>query len=72
MTTKHYPALIAVEGQGFYQGHVVYFNGQRAYYRPYDGKDHEAVANEAYATLGELVRERLGYPLASLEEDAGE
>lgn len=69
MTTKNYPALITVERPG-HLGHVVYLNGQRAYYRPYDGRDHGEVALEAYAALGELLREQLGYPLASLEEDA--
>lgn len=68
MTTKNYPWLITVKATGFDQGHTVEINGQRAYYRPYDGSDHETVANEAYATLGELVRERLGFPLATIEE----
>lgn len=66
--TKNYPALITVTGVGFSRGHTVFLNGQRAYYRPYDGSDHEQVANEAYATLGELIRERLGFPLAVIQE----
>ncbi len=69
---KNYPALITVKATGFDQGHTVEINGQRAYYRPYDGSNHEQVAHEAYAALGELIRERLGLPLAVIQEWAEE
>ena len=45
-----------------YDGFTVFFNDQRAYFRPYDGSSAEEVEDEAAAALGELVREKLGHP----------
>lgn len=43
---KNYPALITIEERGPYSGHIVHFNGQQAYYRPYDGSAAEAPAED--------------------------
>lgn len=61
--------LISTEGCGFYRGYDVYFNGVKAYHRPYDGSDAEEVEREAVETLASLVREKLGLSLDSPEND---
>lgn len=50
-----------------YDGHNVYFQGELAYWRKYDGKNADDVLEEAAQTLGELVRDRLGYPKTAPE-----
>jgi hypothetical protein len=61
-TVKNYCPVITVVSEGLYLGYTVKLNGETAYYRPYSGLTAEEVAEEFCETLGQLVREKLGYP----------
>jgi hypothetical protein len=52
-----------------YDGDDVTIDGVQAYHRPYDGSSNGDVIKEAAGALGELLREKLGYPEKAPEED---
>lgn len=62
MSVPHHALLITVTRESEYDGHNVMFGGQQAYFRPYDGCDDDDVIDEACKALGELLREKLGFP----------
>lgn len=67
MAARNYCALITVEDHAF-QGHLVKVNGATAYFRPYDGSDHDDVAQQACTALGRLIGKELGYTQAEPPE----